>query len=609
MSADTASAQTGAGSSFQQHLAHLLPWLPSLATVLLRLVCLGEFMASPYFLPLGGDRGLYHHLAIGIAQGHGVEGVFTCMPLYPYLLGGLYMLVGGANLAAVAIFQALLDGLTARLIFGLAQRRYSRTAAVMAASGFALLGPAATYSLVTMPVSLGLFWLALAATCVDQWQNRWTWIKAGFTGLIFGVGGQILGAFWLMIPVVAIWIAVSRPPRPYFQRIVQGVLVLGLGYACLAPSLIHNFRASREWIPVSAHTGLNIYMGNNPASAGYGAALPGARLSAEEMTRDSVRLAARIAGRPLSLAAANRFWQAQARQFWMQNPARALRLLARKIQRLVSIREFDDTGLCRLLPPMVAPLKLAAVGFGLVWLLACAGYGLRPSSRSSPGSWIMGLCLAGGVFITFVTARYRLPLAVLLLPAAGGTLAALPGLFRVTRQICWPRLLAGWAGCLLAILPHTLPDTALVDSLNQSAYWHQQGNSTKALAYAQEAQNIQPNSVDAWFALGNARLLKNNYAIALDAFQRVLTAQPERTDALFNAGLALEYLGRKTEAQTCYEQATVLDAQHAKAWFALAILRRDRGETKQARQALTEAARLVGWDHPDIVKFCPTQTR
>jgi len=585
-------------------------------------------MASPYFLPLGGDRGLYHHLAIGIAQGHGVEGVFTFMPLYPYLLGGLYMLVGGANLAAVAIFQALLDGLTARLIFGLAQRRYSRPAAVMAASGFALLGPAATYSLVTMPVSLGLFWLALAATCVDQWQDRWTWIKAGFIGLIFGVGGQILGAFWLMIPVVAIWIAVSPgvPPssvlghvgsqvatcpatgrrgRPssVFQRILQGVLVLSLGYACLAPSLIHNFRASREWIPVSAHAGLNIYMGNNPASAGYGAALPGARLSAEEMTRDSVRLAARITGKPLSLAAANRFWQAQARQFWMQNPARALRLLAHKIQRLVSIREFDDTGLCRLLPPMVAPLKLAAVGFGLVWLLACAGYGLRPSSRSSPGSWIMGLCLAGGVLITFVTARYRLPLAVLLLPAAGGTLAALPGLLRVTRQICWPRLLIGWAGCLLAILPHALPDTALVDALNQSAYWHQQGNSTKALAYAQEAQNIQSNSVDAWFALGNARLLKNNYAMALDAFQRVLTAQPERTDALFNAGLALEYLGRKTEAQTYYEQVTVLDAQHAKAWFALAILRRDLGKTEQARQALTEAARVVGWDHPEIVKF------
>jgi len=69
-----------------------------------------------------------------------------------------------------------------------------------------------------------------------------------------------------------------------------------------------------------------------------------------------------------------------------------------------------------------------------------------------------------------------------------------------------------WQTIRYAVLPHALPDTALVDALNQSAYWHQQGNSTKALAYAQEAQNIQSNSVDAWFALGNARLLKNNYA-------------------------------------------------------------------------------------------------
>lgn len=580
-------------------------------------------MASPYFLPLGGDRELYHHVALGIARGHGVDGVFIFMPLYPYLLGGLYMLVGGANLAAVAIFQALLDGLTARLIFGLTQRRYSRPAAVMAASGFALLGPTVTYSLVTMPVSLGLFWLALTATCIDQWHDQWTWIKAGLIGLIFGIGGQILGAFWLMIPAVALWIAVSpgdrsvirplssalcsrlseRSGSSVFQRIGQGALVLSLGYACLAPSLIHNFRASREWIPVSTHTGLNIYMGNNPAGAGYGTALPGTRLSAEEMTRDSVRIASRISGRSLNLGQANRFWLAQARQFWAQKPARALRLLARKIQRLVSIREFDDTGLCRLLPPMVSPLKLAAVSFGLVWLLACAGYGLRTSFRSSSGSWIMGLCLAGGMLSTFVTARYRLPLAVLLLPAAGGTLAALPGLLRITRQTCWPRLLIGWGGCLLAILPHALPDTTLADSLNQSAYWHQQGNRTKALAFAQHALNIQSNSADAWFALGNAWLLKNNYPIALDAFQRVLTAQPERTDAIFNAGIALEYLGRKTEAQICYEQVIVLDARHAKAWFALAILHRDRGEAEQAHQALTEAARLAGWDHPGIVKF------
>ena len=41
----------------------------------------------------------------------------------------------------------------------------------------------------------------------------------------------------------------------------------------------------------------------------------------------------------------------------------------------------------------------------------------------------------------------------------------------------------------------------------------------------------------------------------------------------------------------------------AGAWFALAILRRDLGKTQQAHQALTEAAQLVGWDHPEILKF------
>ncbi|MBI2438550.1 MAG: tetratricopeptide repeat protein [Lentisphaerae bacterium] len=615
-----------------RRLAHFLPWLPSVMAVALRLACLNELISSPFFSPLGGDRGLYHSVASRLASGQNVESVFTFMPLYPYLLAGLYKLLGGANLAAAAIFQALLDGLTARLIFGLTQRRYGQAAAIIAASGFALLGPAATYSLVTMPVALGLFWTALAATCLDRWREQWTWITAGATGLILGVGGQILGFFWLAIPIVALWIVLSpmdrslippsaicrstsvvrRPcfakasqgrPSSVFRRLLQAALVLGLGYACLLPSLIHNFRVSGEWIPVSAHTGLNLYMGNNPASKGYGTALPGIRLSAEEMTRDAARLTSRAIGRPLTLAQADRFWQDRARRFWREHPAQALQLLARKVQRLLSIREFDDTGLCRLLPAAVPSLKLAQVSFGLIWLLACAGYGFRQCTRSSPGSWIITLCCAAGVLITFVTTRYRLPLAVLLLPAAGGTLAALPGLFHIPIHRDWRHLLIGWGGALLAVLPHALPDTTLADALNQSAYWQRQGDSDKALAYAQQARDLQPDSAEASFALGNAFFLEKKYAAALDAFQHALAIQPERTDALFNAGITLECLNRKTEAQALYEQVIALDKRHAQAWFALAILRQAQGQTEKAQQALAAAAALVGWDHPAIVKF------
>ncbi|MBI2441512.1 MAG: tetratricopeptide repeat protein [Lentisphaerae bacterium] len=585
-----------------RRLVYFLPWLPSVMAIALRLACLNEFISSPFFLPMGGDRGLYHSVASRLAGGQGWNDVFTFMPFYPYLLGGLYKLLGGANLAAAAIFQALLDGLTARLIFGLAFRRYGQAAAVMAASGFALLGPATTYSLVTMPVALGLFWTALAATCLDRWREQWTWITAGAVALILGIGGQILGFFWLAIPVISFWILLGSR-RPLAPRIVQAALILGLGYACLLPSLIHNFRFSREWIPVAAHTGLNLYMGNNPASHGYGTALPGIRLSAEEMTRDATRLASRAIGRDLTVAEADRFWQARARRFWREHPAQALQLLSRKAQRLLSIREFDDTGIYRLLPTAVPSLKLAAVSFGLVWLLACVGYGFRQCTRSTTGSWIILLCCAAGVLITFVTTRYRLPLAVLLLPAAGGTLAALPGLFRAPLRRDWRRLLIGCGGALLAIWPHALPDTTFVDALNQSAYWHRQGNSGKAFAYAQQALERQGDSAEAWFALGNAFYLEKKYAAALEAFERTLSTQPERTDALFNAGLTLEHLDRKTEAQKHYEQVIALDKHHAQAWFALAIIYRAQGQTTQAQQALSAAAALVGWDHPDIVKF------
>lgn len=583
------------------------------AVVLFRLICLTDFIVSPYFVPIGGDRALYHNLAVSIFRGEWFGSVFSFLPLYPIFLGFLYKIIGAPNLAAAAICQAVFDGLTGMLVAFLARKYYGRVAAIIAGGGYVLLGTAAAYSLVTMPVSLALLWTALIAALADKWQNNWTNLRAAAVGLLLGCGGQILGSFWLMVIPFAVWIACSTPRTGMIPKFIIGSLVILGAITASLPSLGHNYLIEKKITPVTTHFGMNIYMGNNPCSSGYGSAIPGLRTSAEEMTADSMKLASILSGRPMTGAEANRFWARQALQFWLDAPGQAVILVLRKIHRAVSIRDFDDTGLGRILPGEVRALRLGLVNFGVVWLCACLGFIFFPRVfRGQTVFWIMGLSNLGGMLIAFVTARYRLPLAVLLLPAAGGAIAMLPRFIagivsNGTVGIKWPRLVAGLAGMAIAILPHNVPPTKTTDDLNRSIYLSRAGRISEALAHAQKACASQPYSPDAWLVLGNVYVTQSNHEAALQSYERALIIQSNRVDVLFNAGLVLEQMGRKQEACGYYQKVVVLDPRHAKAWLGLALIQRELGDDKKAQEAIEKAAEIVGRQHFQIIEFNRTR--
>lgn len=155
----------------------------------------------------------------------------------------------------------------------------------------------------------------------------------------------------------------------------------------------------------------------------------------------------------------------------------------------------------------------------------------------------------------------------------------------------------------MAFIPHTIPNTALVDNVNRANHWCQHGDIPKAMTYALQAVSQQPHAPEAWFILGNAHMSRHEYLPALEAFYHVLRFQPDRTDALFNTARAYECMGDMERAKTLNEHIVELEPRHAKAWFSLAILYRQAGEIENSRDALAEAAGIVGWDHPEIAEL------
>src|SRR4051794_13560249 len=92
------------------------------AVMLLRVIVLARMTNSPFLLPAHGDMHFYNDWALRILRGEWTDHLaFYGLPLYPYLLAGIYKIFG-YNPFMPALLQAGLDGATAAIIYQLAIR-------------------------------------------------------------------------------------------------------------------------------------------------------------------------------------------------------------------------------------------------------------------------------------------------------------------------------------------------------------------------------------------------------------------------------------------------------------------------------------------------------
>jgi len=110
-----------------------------------------------------------------------------------------------------------------------------------------------------------------------------------------------------------------------------------------------------------------------------------------------------------------------------------------------------------------------------------------------------------------------------------------------------------------------------------------------------------PGSADAndWLAValeydaeGSAR------AEAIQAYDRALSADPQKVDAWLNRGTLSYEDGNREEASKCFRKALELDAENALAHYNLGSVLEEMGEVEHAREHLREAVRLNP-DYPD----------
>jgi Flp pilus assembly protein TadD len=533
---------------------------------------------------------------------------FYGLPGYAYLLAALYKIVGYGPFIP-ALLQALLDAGTAVLIYKVSVGIFSGTglrraqiAGVLAAVGWAFFVPAQTYAVILMPTAWAVFIFWLILWRIISRKNAPKGWQALILGLLVGLTATAIASILFLIPLVVSAILL-KPATSIHSRLgtrISALVLLFLGAAAgTSPCWVHNCLIARDRVFLSAHSGINLWIGNNPAANGYPRFPPGLRAGQAAMLQDSIDAAESAAGHPLKRGEVSRYWSAKARDYIKRHPAAWLRLVALKFRAFWSAFQYDDLSIITILREQ--RVTFPGIYFGLVATLALPMmlllWNTAPLSR-----WITAAIVLHQLALlpVFTTERYRLPIVPgLLVFAAFGLVAfsnhVVAGKFRPA--LSYIALLA--VSAVFISWPQRDPSLWALDAYNSG--WQALESNDLALAEKKlaVAYAYVPDNSETLFALGNLRLAQQKADNAVAFYRAVLAIDPKHKGALNNLGVVALDARDYGDAESWFRRAAQIDPANAKTHFLLAKTFLAEGNRKAARTEIDAALRLK----PDQPEF------
>lgn len=637
-----------------------------LSVFALRLLVLVHFSTSPYFLPTNGDMRFYNDWALRILKGQWTDHqAFYGLPGYAFFLAGIYCLAGEGNFFLVGFFQIAVEAAIGVLIFKIskeifrlpdcsggtedtvhaeaipAAENHPEIIGALAALGWAFFQPAQTFSIILMPTSWLVFafwmcvWRVLKIRHASVWQP-WFWM-----GLAIGAVAMMVATIFVLIPliIVAIYLRLDPDKNTNTPRIVGrfcetpeeircgtqsqashrdalqvrlakiaaacAVLFAGV-FAGASPCWIHNYFIAGEPVFLSAHSGVNFYIGNNATASGYPRIPPGMHASQEGMLKDSITMAEADSGRKLKRAEVSRFWSLKADAYIHAHFGDWLKLMARKFRNFWSAFQYDDLGLV----PLFAHDGILPPGlrYGFVAALAIPGMFIA-AWKYRRSRWVIAAIFLhmAALLPVFITERYRL--------------AAVPGLLLMAAiglWELWAFLVEGrWRQALLyaactaaavAFVAQPQRDASLwsldfyntgIKALEAANFERGQNNFEEAEKDTDRAQkNLEtafayvPDNSEINFALGNLWLQKHDHAKAEQFYKRAIELNARHSGAYNNLGVIAMEEKRWKAAAFCFAHAIAIEPGDAKAHYLLAKMKLELDDVTGAAQEIERALKI-----------------
>ena len=585
----------------------------------LRLVVLARLTDSPFLLPGQGDMHFYNDWAQRILRGEWTDyRAFYGLPLYPYLLAALYKLFGFSPFVP-GFVQAGLEGGTAALLFQIGRHVFGTrdrpelsisagtTIGLLAAVGWAFYLPAQSYSVILMPTAWLVFvfwwivWQVVRRTTIPP--ALWLFLM----GLVIGVTAMGIATVLFLLPLLIAAVLWKRgteasPRRLWRSRAVALLLLMGGVGVGMSPAWAHNRFVAHDPVLLSAHSGVNLWIGNNPGANGYPRFPPGLRAGQQAMLKDSITGAEAAAGRALKRSEVSEFWSSKAKAYIAEDPVRWLKLVAIKIANFWNSFQYDDISIITSLREQ--GVTFPGFRFGLVAAFGLAGIALAVA-RFPASRWVLAAVLLHmfSLLSVFVTERYRL--------------AAVPGLLLFGAFAIWylweaaararyfrmmPCLALVVAASLLVSFRRTDAELWALDPYNSGLHALEAGRLDAAERKLKLAHAYVPYNAELNFALGNLEVARGNVAAAKSWYAQTIALNPQHEGVLNNLGVFALQEGRPSEAIALFERGLQLEPDDAKTHYLLARALADAGDPQRALLEIDAALRLRA-DQPEFLEL------
>jgi tetratricopeptide (TPR) repeat protein len=591
-----------------------------IAAFAVRLLVLIRFADSAHFLPTSGDMKFYNDWALRILNGQWTDHkAFYGLPGYAYFLAAIYF-VAGYSPFAVGLLQAAAEAATSALLFLIAgeifrtspndasENKLSRLrpqiVGALAAFGWVLFQPAQTFSVILMPTS----WLVLVFWACVWWLLKirrvsvvhpWLWL-----GLAAGVMANMVATIFFLLPLflaaIVLRLGAGEAWRKRIPKIAAACLLLFAGvFAGTSPCWIHNYFIAGEPVLLSAHSGVNFYIGNNATANGYPKIPPGLRAGQEGMLKDSITMAEAAAGHPLKRAEVSRFWSQKADAYIHGHFADWLRLMGVKIKNVWNAYQYDDLSLVTLFEQdgIITP----GLKFGFVAALAIPGL-LVAGWKYRRSRWVIAAVFLhmAALLPVFVTERYRL--------------AAVPGLLLMASIGLWElwifllqkkwRAVFFFVACTAAavwFVSQPPRDDGLwsLDFYNTGIKATDTGNLERAQKNLEIAYAYVPDNSEINFALGNLWLQKGDTTKAKNFYRRAIEINPRHSSAYNNLGVLAMDESRWKLAAAFLKKSIGIEPDDAKTHYLLAKALLQLDDTPGATDEINRALELK----PDQPEF------
>lgn len=525
-------------------------WLLAVAllALILRLVYAWQISQAPFADVRLGDARAYHEWALRIADGDWLgQGVFYQAPLYPYVLAVVYKVFGDG--AAILRFVQAVIGAGSCVLLAAAGMALFGELGVIAGVLLAIYPPAIFFDGLFEKSSLVTFFTAALLYLLASGRTRSRAFLAGVTLGLFALTRE--NALLLIIPIVA-WF-MTTDPSPRWHRVAAAAAGVAL---MLLPVAARNYAVGGGFHLTTSQFGTNFYIGNHAGARGlYEPLLPGHGDAGDERA-DATRLAQEISGRPLSASEVSSFWAGRAFDFIRSEPIAWTQLMVRKLALTVNAAEIADTESQEVYAEWSSLLRrLTPLGFGVVASLAA--FGIAITAREWRRLWFLyaiAIAYALSVALFFVFARYRLPLAVVLMvPAAGGIAMWRDQSTRARRGWAFAALVAT---AVIAYVPlegtRTDRITHYVNIGNQLLADSRRRND--AAEFFNRALKDSPQLPAGHYGLGASMMLQQRFREAIDHYQIALAGWPDNSDLRVDYAVALASAG---DRQAALDQLTV----------------------------------------------------